>query len=87
MYGRIVRGLGRNGLALLFYEKWVTDIDLIEYDNGNPLDLDRPRGKLRPNSSIQEHAGFASVQMVKSNCIRFCFSKYLNDTTDEGGFL
>lgn len=84
MYSRIIHTPGTKGLAILFYECWVQEIALEEYE-GDQLDLDCPQNKLHPNSSPQERAGYALVKLVKiSTCIRCFFAQYLNDITDEG---
>ncbi|KAJ7583184.1 P-loop containing nucleoside triphosphate hydrolase protein [Mycena floridula] len=84
-YGRIVRRPGTKGLAVNFYEPWVSDIDLNEYDHGDLLDLDRPRSlPLRPKASVQEQSSFSAVSSVKSGvCKRKYFAEYLNDTSVE----
>ncbi|KAJ7580880.1 P-loop containing nucleoside triphosphate hydrolase protein [Mycena floridula] len=82
-YGRLVRRPGMKGLAVTFYEPWVSDIELSEYAGGDPLDLDRPRlVPLRAKPSAQEQASLSSVSVLQPNiCKCKFFAEYLNDTS------
>ena len=84
MFGWIVRTFQAIGLAVLFYENWVNEISMDEYNNGDLHDLDRPRNKLHKNSTPWERASYSSVKLLKlATCIRASFAQYLNDTTEE----
>ncbi|KIY53333.1 P-loop containing nucleoside triphosphate hydrolase protein [Fistulina hepatica ATCC 64428] len=84
MYGRLVRQGSAHGIACLFYESWVNDIDLNEYGAyGSADDLDRPRGPLSLHSSPAERAPFLLVDTIqKARCWRAVFASYLNDVAD-----
>ncbi|KAJ7589324.1 hypothetical protein C8J56DRAFT_744940, partial [Mycena floridula] len=83
MNGWAVHQAMMRGLAVLFYEPWVKEIELTEYEAGDPLDPDRPRkAVLGAHPSDQERAGFISVGLVQgTDCIRRIFAMYLGDMT------
>lgn len=84
MYGRLVRSGLTTGLAVLFYESWVEEIDLDEFDDGKASDLDRPRNELGKHASVQKRASYSGVSLVKKSvCERRFFADYLGDKTSE----
>ncbi|KAJ7576555.1 P-loop containing nucleoside triphosphate hydrolase protein [Mycena floridula] len=84
-YGRVVRHPGTQGLAVLFYEPWVKNIELAEYDSKSVEDLDRPRNSpLRLQASAHERVSLSAVKLTQpGTCQRQHFADYLGDTTLE----
>ena len=83
--GRAFRNSNKNALFVVFYEPWVHEIDLDLYNNGNNLDPDQPRTKLKPNSQHRERAPYSSMMLVRrKRCIRCHFADYLADKSPEG---
>ncbi len=83
--GRALRNSAEDALFIIFYEPWVHDISLSEYNEGDISDPDRPRGKLRSHAQRRERAPLSSLRLVKDpGCLRSEFASYLGDTSDEG---
>ncbi|KAJ7598193.1 P-loop containing nucleoside triphosphate hydrolase protein [Mycena floridula] len=77
-YGRAVRRPGTQGLAVLFYEPWVKDIELSEYDSKSVEDLDRPR-----NSPLRLQASAHYLGDTTSEALTFA-NKFCCDSHDNG---
>ncbi|KAJ7597960.1 P-loop containing nucleoside triphosphate hydrolase protein [Mycena floridula] len=82
--GRAVRLPGSTGLVVFFYDPWVLDIELSEFDSGDLDDPDRPRRDLKKTSSAKERAALSSVRLMREHtCIRKFFADYLNDVAPD----
>ncbi|KAF8258083.1 P-loop containing nucleoside triphosphate hydrolase protein, partial [Lactarius quietus] len=80
--GCVLRNSDEDALFVVFYEPWVHDISLDEYNEGDSGDPDRPRCQLKPSSKRRERAPFSCLKLVKSaTCLRAKFASYLNDTS------
>ncbi|KAK0455321.1 P-loop containing nucleoside triphosphate hydrolase protein [Desarmillaria tabescens] len=82
--GRVIRRMGKIGLYVIFYEPWVLDVDIKDFDN--PLmdekDPDRPRAPLKPTSNKKERAALSAIRLIQGHepvCIREFKAKYLKD--------
>ena len=83
--GQACRYSNADALFVIFYEPWVHDILLSEYDNGDQTDPDRPRGQLKLHGRRHDRVPLSSLRLVKgSACIRSEFATYLGDTSEEG---
>jgi hypothetical protein len=83
--GRALRNSDDNALFIIFYKPWVQDIALSEYTEGDLLDPDCPRGKLRSHTQQCEQAPLSSLRLVKGpECLHSKFANYLGDTSVEG---
>ncbi|KAN0128820.1 P-loop containing nucleoside triphosphate hydrolase protein [Lactarius tabidus] len=83
--GRALRNSDDNALFIIFYKPWVQDIALSEYTEGDLLDPDCPRGKLRSHAQQCEQAPLSSLRLVKGpECLHSKFANYLGDTSVEG---
>jgi hypothetical protein len=68
--GRALCNSDEDALFIVFYEPWVHDISLDEYNEGDLCDPDRPRGPLKSSSKPRERAPISCLQLVKSvNCL------------------
>ena len=82
---RALRNSKPDALFVIFYEPWVHDILLSEYDNGDQTDPDRPRGQLKLHARRHDRVPLSSLRLVKgSECIRSELARYLSDTSEEG---
>ncbi|KAH9052274.1 P-loop containing nucleoside triphosphate hydrolase protein [Lactarius vividus] len=78
--GRALRNSSKDALFVIFYEPWVHEVSLEEYNEGDSCDPDRPRGQLRSSSQRRERAPFSCLKLVKSTtCLRAEFASYLDD--------
>lgn len=83
--GRAFCNSAKDALFVIFYERWVNELDLDSFKDGDHSDPDRPRTKLKPNSPRRERAPFSSVMLVRSKrCIHRYFTEYLADKSSEG---
>jgi hypothetical protein len=83
--GRAVRRTSDDALFVIFYEAWVLDIDLADYNIGDLLDPDRPRKGLHDNSQRRDRAPYSSVKLIQGKtCLRTFFADYLGDTLPGG---
>ncbi|KAF8825281.1 hypothetical protein HHX47_DHR4000326 [Lentinula edodes] len=83
-YGRVMRQLGCFGLAVLFSEQWVLDLDPEDFTTWDCEDLDRPCGYLKQNASAKDRAPFSLVVLVQTSmCLRLFFATYLGDASPE----
>ncbi|KAH8978068.1 P-loop containing nucleoside triphosphate hydrolase protein, partial [Lactarius hatsudake] len=83
--GRALRNSSEDALFVIFYEPWVREVSLEEYDEGDSCDPDRPRGQLRSSSQRRERAPFSCLKLVKSaTCLRAEFASYLDDRSPSG---
>lgn len=79
--GRVLRWGQRTGIYVIFYEPWVEDIDLDEYEGTFPDDPDRPCTTLTVKSSKRDHAPLSAVTLIKGRmCKRQFHAHYLSDT-------
>lgn len=85
MYGRLVRSGLKTGLAVLFYEPWVEEIDLDEFANGKADDLDRPRNELGKYASTRKRVSYSCAYLVKKAVCEWKFfsADYLGDNSSE----
>ncbi|KAH8976407.1 P-loop containing nucleoside triphosphate hydrolase protein, partial [Lactarius hatsudake] len=80
--GRALRNSDEDALFVIFYEPWVHEVSLDEYNEGDLCDPDRPRGPLKSSSQRRERAPFSCLKLVKSTaCLRAEFSSYLGDNS------
>ena len=83
--GRALRNSDKDALFVIFYEPWAHAISLSEYNEGDTLDPDRPRGHLKSRAQKRERAPLSSLRLVKGpGCLRSEFASYLGDTSTEG---
>ncbi|KAF8264318.1 P-loop containing nucleoside triphosphate hydrolase protein [Lactarius quietus] len=83
--GHALRNSDEDALFVVFYEPWVHDISLDEYNEGDSGDPDQPRCQLKPSSKRHECAPFSCLKLVKSaTCLCAEFALYLNDTSQLG---
>jgi hypothetical protein len=83
--GRALRNSNEDALFIIFYEPWVNDISLDEYNEGNIDDPDRPRGPLKTRSQRRERTPYSCLKLVKSTtCLRAEFASYLGDQSSAG---
>lgn len=82
--GRVGRRDGDLGLFIIFYEDWVHNISLEDFQYGEADDPDRPRSFLKPTSQVRDRISYSSVALLKSKCLRKFFATYLNDDSPYG---
>ncbi|KAI9463684.1 P-loop containing nucleoside triphosphate hydrolase protein [Lactarius psammicola] len=80
--GCALRNSDEDAILIVFYEPWVHEVSMDEYNDGNLRDPDRPRALLKPSSQRRERAPFSCLKLVKSTtCLRAEFAAYLDDTS------
>ena len=86
--GRAYRNSDKVALVVNFYDPWVDDISLDEYQSGDLMDPDRPRTVLKSTSKRRDRASYSSVKLVKCKelclCVRKFYADYLGDRSTEG---
>ena len=83
--GRALRNSNDDALFVVFYEPWVHEVALDEYNEGDLGDPDRPRGTLKTSSQRRERAPYSCLKLVKSSsCLRAQFASYLGDMSAAG---
>ena len=83
--GCALRNSNDDALFVVFYEPWVHEVTLDEYNEGDLGDPDRPRSTLKTSSQRRERAPFSCLKLVKSiSCLQANFASYLGDTSAAG---